>query len=315
MLKQAPESNISYVNKSGKSINRDFKELSLLQRSIKIQIKSCINEENRTFYKIYRNRILTETHFLIKNEENEKIKQTTAELENLQNYNTKIYEAVKKIKHLRPPQKLLIKGKNGLTANTAEQSKIIVECFKEMFYKNKQPRTIIPLTRMTMPFRANQIRKAISKRKPKKSPGCDEIPFELIKNAPDRIHEQIGKLYSSMAETGNMQKEVTYGILKPLQNPSKAKGPLLLSSLHKILGAGIANRIKDRLKVEIPPSQAAYRPNRSTTARNESANLIMLGTSKRFDSINRNQLTEDLQNTIETDELHIFSTFLNVSLS
>ena len=80
MLKQAPESTIGYVNKSRKSINRDFKELSLLQRSIKIQIKSCINEENRTFYKIYRNRILTETHFIIKIEENEKIKQTTAEL-------------------------------------------------------------------------------------------------------------------------------------------------------------------------------------------------------------------------------------------
>ena len=168
MLKQAPESTIGYVNKSRKSINRDFKELSLLQRSIKIQIKSCINEENRTFYKIYRNRILTETHFIIKNEENEKIKQTTAELENLQNDNTKMYEAVKKIKHLRPPQKLLIKGKNGLTANPAEQSKVIAEYFKETFYKNKPQRTIIPPTRMTIPFTANEIRKAISKMKPKK---------------------------------------------------------------------------------------------------------------------------------------------------
>ena len=57
--------------------------------------------------------------------------------------------------------------------------------------------------------------------KPKKIPGCDEIPFELIKYAPDRIHEQIGKLYNSMAETGKIQKEVTYGILKPLQKQSK----------------------------------------------------------------------------------------------
>ena len=138
MLKQAPESTIGYVNKSRKSINRDFKELSLLQRSIKIQIKSCINEENRTFYKIYRNRILTETHFIIKNEENEKIKQTTAELENLQNDNTKMYEAVKKIKHLRPPQKLLIKGKNGLTANPAEQSKIIADLKRRPIKINNQ---------------------------------------------------------------------------------------------------------------------------------------------------------------------------------
>ena len=41
----------------------------------------------------------------------------------------------------------------------------------------------------------------------------------------------------------------------------------------------------------------------------------MLGTSKGFNSIKRNQLIEDLQNTIETDELHIISTLLNVSLS
>ena len=50
-----------------------------------------------------------------------------------------MYEAIKKIKHLRPPtpkKKLLIKGKNGLTANSAEQIKIIVEYFKETFYKN-----------------------------------------------------------------------------------------------------------------------------------------------------------------------------------
>ena len=83
-----------------------------------------------------------------------------------------------------------------------------------------------------------------------------------------------------MAETGNIPKEVTYGILKPLQKPNKAKGPpsnlrhiILLSSLRKIPAACIPNRIKDRLKVEIPPLQAAYRPNRSTTARNESAHL------------------------------------------
>ena len=37
--------------------------------------------------------------------------------------------------------------------------------------------------------------------------------------------------------------------------------------------------------------------------------------SKAFDSINRNQLIDDLRNIIETDELHIISTLFNVSLS
>ena len=140
-----------------------------------------------------------------------------------------------------------------------------------------------------------------------------------------------------MAETGHIPKEVTYGILKPLQNKKKAKGStsklrliILLSSLRKIFVACITNRIKDRLEPEIPPSQAPYRPNSSTTehvfiskliikrtitARNESAHLIMLGMSIAFHSINRNQLIEDSQNTIESDELHIISTLLNVSLS
>ena len=84
--------------------------------------------------------------------------------------------------------------------------------------------------------------------------------MEVIKYTPDRIHEQIGKIYNSMAETGNIQKEVTYDILKPLQKPNKTKGPasnlrpiILLSSLSKILVASIPNRIKERLKVEIPP--------------------------------------------------------------
>ena len=132
----------------------------------------------------------------------------------------------------------------------------------------------------------------------------------------------MNKSANYITETEIVQKEVTHGILKPLQKPNKAKGPpsnlrpiILLSSLHKLLAACIPNRIKDRLKVEIPPSQAAYRPNRSTTARNESAYLIILATSKEFGSINRNQLIEDLQNTIETDELHIISTLLNVSPS
>ena len=79
-----------------------------------------------------------------------------------------MYEVVKKIKHLIPPQKVLIKGKNGLTANPVEQSKIIAEYFKETFYNNKQPRIIIPPTRMTIPFTGNEIQKAISEMKPKK---------------------------------------------------------------------------------------------------------------------------------------------------
>ena len=42
------------------------------------------------------NRIVTEIDFIIKNEENEKIKQTTVELENMKNDNTKSFNKRKK---------------------------------------------------------------------------------------------------------------------------------------------------------------------------------------------------------------------------
>ena len=125
----------------------------------------------------------------------------------MQNDNTKMYEAVKKIKRLRPPQKLLIKRKNGLTVNPAEQSKTIAEYFKETFYKNKQLRAIVPPTLIKIPFTANEIRKATAKMKPNKSVDCDRIPVELIKYAPDKIHEQIAKIYNNMQKLGIYQKK------------------------------------------------------------------------------------------------------------
>ena len=101
----------------------------------------------------------------------------------------------------------MIKGKNSLTTNPAEQSKIIAEYFKETFYKNKQPRAIIPTTRMTISLTANEIRKAIAKMKPNKSPGCDEIPVELIKYDPDKIHEQMAKIYNTWQKLATYQKK------------------------------------------------------------------------------------------------------------
>ena len=60
---------------------------------------------------------------------------------------------------------------------------------------------------MTIPFTANEIRKVIANMKPNKSPGCDEIPVELIKYAPDKIHEQIAKIYKTWQKLGRYQKK------------------------------------------------------------------------------------------------------------
>ena len=63
---------------------------------------------------------------------------------------------------------------------------------------------------MAIPFTANEIRKVIAKMKLNKCPGCGEIPVELIKYAPDRIHEQIAKIYKNMAETKEQKQNMAY---------------------------------------------------------------------------------------------------------
>lgn len=78
-----------------------------------------------------------------------------------------------------------MRGKDGLTANRTEQSKIVKEYFKKTFCKNKQPIRAIPPTQITTLFIADEIRKVIVKIKRSKSPGCNEILAELMKYAPE----------------------------------------------------------------------------------------------------------------------------------
>lgn len=114
-------------------------------------------------------------------------------------------------------------------------------------------------TAMTTPFTSAEIRKAVFKIKSGKIPGCDGIQIELIKNAPTKILEVIADIYNNLAETGDCPKEITYGLLRPLQKPGKPKGPvsnlrpiILLPILRKILAACIMVRIKTKLSNEIP---------------------------------------------------------------
>ena len=89
-------------------------------------------------------------------------------------------------------------------------------------------------------------------------------------------------------------------------------------------------RINPRLDSAISMSQAAYHKNRSTTehvfatkliierrisSRDETVYLLLLDTTKAFDSIQRNTLIEDLKNVLNHDELHLIRILLDVKIA
>ena len=87
-----------------------------------------------------------------------------------------------------------------------------------------------------------------------------------MKSSPDTIHQNIAEIYNIIAATGEFPKEINKGIITPLQKTGKPKGPvtnlrpiILLTTLRKILAACLMKRIKHKLDVETPHSQAAYR--------------------------------------------------------
>ena len=271
ILHTSAEETIGFKRGSKKSVNEDIIHLSKLQRKIQIDIEKKKKEEQKQVLKHHRNHIMNVIHYILRQDENEKIHQTTKNFERLQN-NEQMYEAVKKINQLKPREKLLIKTEKGLTNNPKKQAEIIAKYFKSIFWKDADKIPAIQPIPMEIPFSTNEVKDAANKLKSNRSPGSDNISRELIKNSPDTIHQNIAETYNIIAATGEFAKEINKGILTPPQKPGKAKGPvtnlrpiILLATLRKILATCLMKRIKHKLDVETPHSQAAYRKNRSTT--------------------------------------------------
>ena len=125
---------------------------------------------------------------------------------------------------------------------------------------------------MKIPFKEEEIKRAVKSLKNNRSLGIDDITAEHLKNGPDIVYDKIAELLNHTAATGDFPMELNCGILIPLQKPGKKKGPtsnlspvILLSMIRKILAICLIRRIGERIDKEIPTSKAAYRSGRGTT--------------------------------------------------
>ena len=230
-----------------------------------------------------------------------------------------------------------IQTESGLITNDeTQQSNIIANFFKKMFLKKADQYPNIEPTKMQEPFGKEEVTEAVKNMRNGTSPGVDDIRIELVKYAPDEIHEQIANIYNCVAETGKHPLELTHGLIAPLQKPGKKRGPpenlrpiTLLSILRKILSVILMKKFRSRMKMRIPLNQAAYQSGRSTTehtfamkvaaektitSKTEELHVLLLDMSKAFDSINRKKLMQDFEEFLTKDELHLIQIMLKVNL-
>ena len=240
----------------------------------------------------------------------QKLENRLKEIENSKNDSSRMFRVIKEIQHQKPKIPLLIKTETGgFTINEKEQAEIITAHFKKQFSKNTQVLNKIhsQSTAMNQPFTAEEIKSAIRSLRNNRSAGDDQIKAEMLKSAPDILHQLLADIYDNISEKEQHPPELTLGIITPIQKPGKPKGPvqnlrpiMLLSMIRKVLAVCIKKRIVDKLDAEIPPSQAAYRAGRSSTeyvfaakvlmekaitSANYPIHLLMLDMSKAFDTV------------------------------
>ena len=229
---------------------------------------------------------------------------------------------------------IIVHNQKGDIIHSIDDELVEITNYFENIFKQEDtaPLPEIQPQKLEIEIDREEVKSAVNKLKNNKSPGCDQINAELIKNSPEIVFEHIAQILNEIAETGNKPLELSLGQLIPLPKPGKPKGPvknlrpvILLSILRKILAIVVVNRTFKTIRKEINISQAAYSPGRSTTelvytfralieqavcAEDLSIHILLLDMSRAFDTIDRGILLEDLKEILEPDILHLVSLLL-----
>ena len=315
-----------------KQADKHIRTLSQQQKQIRQQINATTNKDTRHTLQQKRNKILQNIHKATIELDNQKLQCKIREIEQSTNNCNKMYKAIQEL--FRTKKKpLCIDTEDGTTANPNLATIAITKYFKSVF--NAENQTKIPTTEptpMQKPFTTAEIQSAATALKNNKSPGVDNIQAEHIKYGPEQMHTEIANMLNTTAKTGQYPKELKHGLLVALQKPGKQSGPLanlrpiiLFSVSRKLLALSLIRRISSRINEQLPTSQAAYRPGRSTTehifaikllcekaitSTNYTIHLLLLDMSKAFDTIDRGKLHVILSDILDKDEMHMIKILL-----
>ena len=76
---------------------------------------------------------------------------------------------------------------------------------------------------MNQPFTKEEIKTSIRSLRNNRSAGDDQIKAEMLKSAPDILHQLLADIYDNISEKEQHLPELTLGIITPIQKPGKPK--------------------------------------------------------------------------------------------
>ena len=332
LMLTSAETTLGSKDKKKKYDDPEIEELSKKQKELHQKIDNSKNYTEERQLRTARNKIMKQIKNRVTQLNDTVIADQLQELENAKDDSNKYHLAMRNIHSHKQKKTLMVQDEEGLFAGSVQQQlRIITNHFKHAFSNKNEPisKPVIQPTEMRIPFTADEIRKATKSMKNNRSAGKDNINAELVKYAPQELHQNIAELLNQTAKTGKHPQVIKQGILTPLPKPNKKPGPpahlrpiILLSVLRKALTICLIGRTWDRLSTRIHRSQAAYQSGRGGTEQvlavkillekaisssDYQIYLLLLDMSKAFDTVNRNLLLKDLSEVLEADELHLMS--------
>ena len=212
---------------------------------MRLKIENVTNNTTKNSLRRDRNEVMKTIHRKMKELDEQKLENRLKEIENSKNDSSRMFRVIKEIQRQKPKIPLLIKTETGgFTINEKEQAEIITAHFKKQFSKNTQVLNKIhsqPAAK-NQPFTAEEIKNAIRSLRNDRSAGGDQVKAEMLKSAPDILHELLADIYNNISETGEHPPELTLVIITPIQKHGNPKEPVqnlrsitLLSMIRKVL--------------------------------------------------------------------------------
>ena len=237
----------------------------------------------------------------------------------------RMFKAVKKIERKGYENPIVHDKENKNVSDPQQMYEIVTDHFKKQFYDENAElieRFGGETRRLNKPITKQEVSKAIWKMANNKAAGKDNISVELLKYAPDIVHEKIKTFLNNLFEFHQDIKTGTSELVPLQKPPPKKKGPVknlrpinLLLVIRKVLSKIALGRSKKQIGKHLSHSQSAYREFRCTTdiiwayrwiiAKTQDYKITIYITgidmSSAFDTINRKKLLEIAERIMDED--------------